>query len=290
MSSSISILCCFTASYAVSLMLEATRLCFRAHARFLLVIGFAIAGLVAHTIYLGVLARDELAVGLPLSSWFDWCLVIAWILAATYLVIAVNRPRIAVGLFFLPVVLALIGIAWMLRELPAFSQDEATRWWGMFHGISLLLGTIFVLVGFVAGVMYLVQAYRLKNKMPPRQGLELPSLESLQHANVRCLVISSCLLVLGVASGVILNLVKHASQSEYTSWNDSVVWGSGLLMLWLLAVLLFNRLYEPSRQGRKVAYLTVASFVFVVFAVSLALLAQHASPNPTISQPTGVYR
>ena len=287
MFSGISILC-FTASYVVSLVLETTRLFFRARARFVLVfmLGFAAAGLMAHTIFLGMRARREMADGLPLSSWFDWCLVLSWILVAGYLLLACNRPRVALGLFVLPLVLVLIGVAWALRELPPFTKDEATRGWGMLHGSSLLLGTVVVAMGFVAGLMYLVQSRRLKQKLSPRRGLELPSLEWLQAANAGCLVVSSCLLVLGLVSGVILNFVKSASQSQHTDWSDAVVWGSGFLLLWLVAALLFNRLYKPARQGKKVAYLTVASFIFVALAVGMALLARHAStPDANAAHP-----
>jgi len=280
MISGISMLC-FTASYAVSLSLETTRLFFRAGARFALVLGFTIAGLLAHAIYLAAQARHEMANGLPLSSWFDWCLVVSWILAAGYLLLAFNQPQTALGLFVLPLVLVLIGVAWVLRDLPPFTEDEATRGWGMFHGLALLLGTVVVVLGFVAGLMYLVQSRRLKQKLPPRRGLELPSLEWLQAANARCLVISSCLLLLGLVSGMILNLVKSVSQSHYTPWSGAVVWGSGMLLLWLLVALLFNRFYKPARQGKKVAYLTVASFIFVVLAVGMALMTRHASVPDT---------
>ena len=276
MLSGISILC-FAASYTVSLVLEATRLLFRARARNIVMLAFAAAGFIAHTIFLGMQARAGLAAGHPLSSWYDWCLFAAWVLAAAYLVITFSHPRFALGVFLLPLVLALIGVAYLFEDVPAFSPDRATQMWGMFHGVALLLGTVGVAMGFVAGVMYLVQAYRLKQKLPPRSGLELPSLEWLQRANSLALLVSSFLIVLGLVAGTALNLVKHTSDASSTPWNDSVVWGSGILLLWLIAALLFNRLYKPAREGRKVAYLTVASFLFVILAISMALTAQHAS-------------
>ena len=271
---------CFATSYSVSLVLEVTRLLFRASARIIVMLAFAVAGFVAHTIYLTLQAREGLAAGQPLSSWYDWCLFASWVLVAAYLVITISYPRIALGVFLLPLVLALIGLAYLFQDVPAFSPDRATRLWGMFHGMALLLGTVAVAMGFVAGVMYLVQAYRLKQKLPPRSGLELPSLEWLQFANSLALVVSSFLLVLGLVAGTALNLVKYTSDVPSTPWNDSVVWGSGILLLWLIAALLFNWLYKPARQGRKVAYLTVASFLFVILAISMALSAQHASRIP----------
>ena len=77
---------CFSASYAVTLLLEITRLFFRAPARFILMIVMTAAGLVAHSIFLVNLARNELATGgniSPFSSWYDWCLIASWVLAVT---------------------------------------------------------------------------------------------------------------------------------------------------------------------------------------------------------------
>jgi hypothetical protein len=270
---------CFTASYAVALALEISRLFFHASIRTVVGVGFTAAGLLAHTIFIvtrGTPARANLP---PLSSWFDWLLIVSWSVAATYLLTALRRPQAALGIFMLPLVLLLSGVAYVFRDVPPFPRDQALFVWGMIHGIALLLGVVAALLGFSAGIMYLVHSYRLKHKLPPRQGLRLPSLEWLQGANRRALICSSCLLGVGLISGVILNLVKR---QEGMAWTDPVVWTSGVLLVWLILVLLFEMLYKPAQQGRKVAYLTVASFIFLGLVLGIVLLvpSQHASPQP----------
>lgn len=259
-------LLCFTASYGVALLLEVSRLLFRAPVRFVIMLLFTVAGLIAHTIYLGMRAQEGLPGGMPLSSWYEWCLLGAWVLAATYLGLMIRRPETAIGIFLLPLVEGLIGVAYLLKDAPPFQRSEALKNWGMLHGVSLLLGTVAVTLGFVAGVMYLVQSYRLKHKLPPRAGFKLPSLEWLQRFSERSLVISSLLLLAGIASGAVFNVVK---QRPDLAWSDPVVVISGGLCLWLIAALLFNAFYRPARQGRKVAYLTVASFVVVMLVLSI---------------------
>ncbi len=66
-----------------------------------------------------------------------------------------------------------------------------------------------MIVGFVAGLMYLVQAYRLKHKRLPAQGLRLPSLEWLDRVNSRAIVLSAVLVAAGFLSGIMLNAVNH---------------------------------------------------------------------------------
>src|SRR5437870_3188895 len=95
---------CFFTSYGVALALEASRLFFRMPVRLIGILGFAAIGLALHTAYLWQRAT---AVAMPLSSWHDWYLIASWLLAAFYLGLLASRPQTNIGLFVLPVVLAL---------------------------------------------------------------------------------------------------------------------------------------------------------------------------------------
>lgn len=263
---------CFAASYAVALLLEASRLMFRSGIRGAVMLGFGAAGFFAHTLYLGYRAATGAA---PLSSEFDWYLVAAWALAAVYLYLTVYFPRTAIGLFVLPLVLALIGAANFLASQTPFARSRASQAWGLLHGTFLLAGTVAVLVGFVAGAMHLLQSYRLKHKLRPAQGLQLPTLERLERVNARAIWISALLLGIGFLSGVVLNLINRSRQVEDAlPWTDPVVWSSALLLGWFVVAAVFSVLYKPARQGRKVAYLTVASFLFLALSLGIQLLAR----------------
>ncbi len=265
---------CFFASYTVTLILEISRLFFRAPVRLAVMLAFALAGLFAHTVFLWLRVQAALPSAAPLSSWYDWCLLVAWAVAAIYLCAGIWRPQNTAGMFMLPLVLALIGVAELFRDVAPFPRDTAKTVWEMVHGTALLAGTIVVMLGFVAGVMYLIQSYRLKHKLPPREGFKLPSLEWLQKENERSLVVSSFLLAIGLVSGIVLNLVK----ASVVAWSDPVVWTSSVLLLWLVTAVTFNYVYKPARRGRKVAYLVVASFLFLVLVLGIVLWAEHASP------------
>jgi ABC-type uncharacterized transport system permease subunit len=259
---------CFAASYATALLLEISRLFFQSRVRGAVLLGFAGAGLLAHTLFLAYRSTSSS----PLSSEFDWYLLAAWGLTAMYVYLAYSFPRKAVGLFILPLVLALIAVAEFAARRTPFPRSQASQFWGTIHGAFLLLGVITVLGGFVAGLMHLVQSYRLKHKLRPMQGLQLPSLEWLERVNTRAIFISAIMLVVGFLSGVVLNLVNRREDGgDFLHWNDPVIWSSGLLLAWLLAAAAFSVAYRPARQGRKVAYLTVASFVFLAIAMGIWL-------------------
>jgi len=275
---------CFAASYSVALALEVTRLFLRSGLRGAVMIGFASAGLLAQTIFL---AQRATHTAMPLSSEFDWYLVAAWLLVVLYLYLMYYHPRAPMGLFLLPLVLGLIGVAEFIADRQPFPETRASLVWGSLHGVLLLLGTVSVIVGFVAGLMYLVGAYRLKHKLPPSRRLQLPSLEWLQRMNARSISLAILLLGMGVLSGAVLNLVNHRKQAEYVPWNDPVVVSSLVLLGWMVAVAVFNVCYKPARTGRKTAYLTVASFVLLTLALGISLVgdSSHGVTAPPAERP-----
>lgn len=274
-------LACFATSYLIVLSLEVSRLVVRLPVRWIVMVGFTSIGLLTHTIHLYNRAHEGLAVGAPLSSWYDWYVLASWIMAATYLGLVTSRPQTSIGIFMLPVVLALTGVAKLYEDAPAFNRSEAMHIWGMFHGLMLLLGTVAVSLGFVAGLMYLVQSYRLKLKIAPQQGLKLPSLEWLERLNKQSLLWSSACIALGLLAGVVMNAIKSAGDSTAVPWTDSVIITSAVLLSWLIAASIFEFAYKPAQQGRKVAYLTVASFVFLAIVFSMLVWgnSKHTAPR-----------
>ena len=276
-------LSCFAFSYAIAMILELSRLFFRAPVRILIIIGLTIAGLFAHTIYLCLKFQKDFSGGTPMSSWYDWCLMVSLAVAITYAIIAIKKNENSVGIFFLPLILLLILIALFVKDQDAFTQSEATNIWAVTHGISLLLGTSAMIVAFIAGVMYLVHAFRLKKKLPPRSGFRLPSLEWLQQCNRQSLFYATGLIAAGLVSGVIMNVLKNMENKVGIPWTDSVIISSGVLLVWLVTVTVFEAIYKPARQGRKIAYLTLASFVFLALVLSFVFMAEHASQSNSVS-------
>ncbi len=264
----------FATSYLITLGLEIARIFVRARVRAVLSLGFAVLGLVVHTLYLLGEQRGLLELG-PISSWHQWCLMAAWILVSVYVIVAFSQPGTSLGLFLLPLVLVLTGVAYLMDQMAPFS-NATTETWGLIHGTALLAGTVVVMLGFVTGIMFLIQSYRLKHKMVATEGFKLPSLEWLETVNRRALIVSTCLLAGGLFAGILLK-INHNS----FPWTDPVIWSSAILFLWLMAAMIFELIYRPARRGQKVAYLTMANFVFLAFVLGLILFgpSEHARSN-----------
>ena len=125
-------------------------------------LAFGAAGLFAHVAFLVMqcLVIDKLPLGSPTGSLF----FLALILAVFYVGEAIHHRRIAWALFVLPLVLGLIGLGVLLHD-PCRRRRTGNRFWGVAHGVLLLLAAVGVSIGFIASVMYLVQLRRLQAKL-----------------------------------------------------------------------------------------------------------------------------
>lgn len=258
---------CFAASYAFALGFEfwhvmRPRPIFR-----WCQLGFGTAGLLAHTAYI-------LAQPVPLVSSFGSLLFLAWILAVFYLYGAVHHQRLAWGLFVLPLVLVLVGLAVLQPVAPG--SGPAGAWqlfgyrgegaWGLIHGILMLMAAVGVSVGCVASIMYFVQSQRLRSKLAPDQGVRMWSLERIETMNKRAILWAFPLLSVGLVVGIALQLARGTLLDGWTSVRILSTLGSWVAF----AILLYLR-YGLHARGRQLALWTIVAFLLLV----LALVSVH---------------
>ena len=258
------------ACYATALALELVGFKQRFSGRRLASAAFALSGFIVHSAVLGSSFATE---PVPLATPAEWLSAAAWSLALVYLAAILYLPRSPSGVVLLPLVLGLIAASQVASRQP-FAPDRTFYFWGLAHGLLLLGGILTMCVGFLAGVMYLGQSYALKHAQSSALSWRLPSLEWLERVNSRMLAVSTVLILLGFASGVVLSILNQRHDASLLLWRDPVVQSSAAMLLWLFAAEAFRLVYPAARQGRKVAYLTLASFAFVVITVLVLALVK----------------
>src|SRR4051794_35028843 len=249
--------------YSIALFLEIDCLKSRNIRPRALIGAVALAAALPHGMYL---LRNSSASQLSLST-ADWLLWVAWLIAIVYFAALFYLPRSPTGIVLLPITLGLILSSHWASTEPLVS-GQSRHIWGMIHGVLLLAGTVAVCIGFLAGLMYLLQSYALKHTRSPVNRLRLPSLEWLERVNSRTLVVSTVLIALGFITGIVMSIIIHHAEATYVLWADPVVLSLAAMLVWLVAAEAFRLMYPAARQGRKVAYLTLASFVFLVIALA----------------------
>jgi ABC-type transport system involved in cytochrome c biogenesis permease subunit len=265
---------CFAASYAVALASELAGFFLAARVRRALVLIFTVAGLVAHTIYIGHRVVD--AKICPLMTTYDSLLVLSWLLAIEYLWVRWFYPRFTVGIFSLPLIIGLIISAGIIGDEGRRVLHGWARVWGPVHGGLLAFGAVAVFIGFVAGVMYLVQVQRLKGKHLGGDLLNLPSLELLERINRQGVTAAFPLLTVGLALGLLLVVEERRAGVEgIRLFDPKVIFG---FAVWLAFAVLLTVQARPQFRGRTVALLTIVGFsllLFTMVGVDLLMSSWH---------------
>lgn len=274
---------CFAGTYALALIGDLARVVARGSARWYATVALTALGWIVHTAYLANLAAQGRAV--PVTGLRNSLLVLAWILVAIDLYLVVRSARrLAVGLFVLPLVLIVLALAaWS----PGGGWSQSNAWltfWGTVHGLLLLLGAVSTCVAFLAGLMYLWQADRLKSKRLPKPGFALPSLEQSERWNRGAITLAFPLLTAGMFIGLALIVATRQAGGATLAWTDPKVVST--VLMWILFAGLLHARYRPDWRGKRVMLLTVLAFAFLAFAmvgVGLILPTAHGAPSSTIA-------
>ena len=252
---------CFGLSYLAALGLELAQQWRPRRVVRIAGLGLGTAGLTAHTIFLAVNQPNP-------ATAYGSLVLLAWVLAVFYLYGAFHTRSRPWALFVLPLVMGLVALSFAFRG----EQENLGSWfsgehfWGTVHGLLLLGASVGVAVGFLASVMYLVQARRLRMKRSPLGGLRLLSLERLETVNRRAINLAFPLLTVGLLLGV---LRTPASAVPAAEWTDAKILGT--VGLWIVALMLLYLRYGAHVPPRRLAMLTLAAFGLAL----VTLIAAH---------------
>jgi cytochrome c-type biogenesis protein CcsB len=121
-------------------------------------------------------------------------------------------------------------------------------------------------------VLYLLQERMLKSKNFSPLYYRLPSLETLDNINYRCLTFGFPLMTMGIISGAVW---ANSAWGGYWRWDPKETWA--LITWFLYAALLHGRLTVGWR-GRRAAIFAIigfASLLFTFLGVNLLLTGEH---------------
>lgn len=274
---------CFLLSYLIVLGMEASRWLLKVPGRRALVIAMLVAGLFAHSIFLiNEFVGGESTQPQLIANWFQWSVLGAWGLALACLVLTIRSPNGAIGLFLVPLILALIGMGQLLRDSKPFDAETTRGLWNLIHGVSLSLSTMFICFGFAFGVMYLIQSHRLKHKLR-RSRIKLPTLEFLQSMNRLSLFATTIALAIGVLSGFVLTLGEQSK----LAWLNAGILSSCVLFGWSLIATVLELADSSSLGGRRSAYLVVSNFALLLLVLGSLTVTSHGGQT-LVAKPLSI--
>jgi ABC-type transport system involved in cytochrome c biogenesis permease subunit len=250
---------CFGLSYLLALGGELFRLWKPAAGLRMTSILAGVAGLFAHTLYLGYRQPSPAEPSAAL-------LFLSWVLAVFAVYGTIHHNRQLWGVFVWPVVTALVFLSLVLRGqasnpgIPEWLLGD--RSWGIIHGLLLLLAAVGLTVGGVAGTMYLVQASRVRSKAKPGGRFSLLSLERLEVMNRRATNMAFPLLT----AGLILGGVLLGKQTKIDARASVKVVGT--VILWVVCFVLLYLRYATTVSSRRFAWLSILAFLLTVICLA----------------------
>jgi len=234
-------------------------------AKWVLVTGF--------TAHCATLLARWLATGhTPAASLYEALSFFAWALVGTYLLFDL-RYRIAVlGAFVCPMALVLMIGGTVAPKQVAAANPVLDSWWFPVHVTLAFLGYAVFAVAAMAGVMYLLQERRVKKKQFSGLFYRLPSLDTLDSINYKCLTFGFPLMTMGMISGAIW---ANTAWGGYWRWDPKE---TGALVVWFLYAALLHGRLTIGWRGRRAAIFAIIGFICLLttfLGINLFLGGQH---------------
>ncbi len=229
------------------------------------------AGFAAH--FLFTVSRYLEAGYTPITNMHESLSFFSLATVGAFLALARKYRAAVLGSFVTPLALALmLASASFPSGIVPLNPALKSAWLGI-HTIIAFGGYAAFAVACCAGIMYLLQDRYLKKKKLGVLYRRLPSLDTLDEINYRCLSLGFPMLTIAIISGAIW---AESAWGAYWSWDPKETWS--LITWFIYAALLHGRLTTGWR-GRKAAILAIAGFVVLLFTfigVNLWLPGLHS--------------
>jgi cytochrome c-type biogenesis protein CcsB len=203
-----------------------------------------------------------------LNSFHDQLSLLAWLIVGVYLGVQMRYHLAVLGALVSPLAFLLTLSSYLVFSGAQQLPDQLQTAWLPAHVAPAFLGYAMFAVASCVSLVYLLQERQVKSK---RRGIfrRLPSLETLDDLNYRCVAWGFALFTIGIVTG---SLLAKAMWGTFWSWEPVQILS---VLAWLLyAVLLQTR--SVGWRGRRAATLTIVGFALLIVSfLSLNLGLTH---------------
>jgi ABC-type transport system involved in cytochrome c biogenesis permease subunit len=225
-----------------------------------------VAAALSHTFVIGMQTME--AGQVPFAGATSAISTFVWLLALSYLYTEMTTDERAMGVFILPLLVALQAIP-ALR--PSVAADRAAVLQGPLFGVhvsSLLFAYASFALACVIGITYVLLFKEIKAKHLGFFYARLPSLQVLDRMNQRAIVIGWVFLTVGMIVGAIWTAQARGGYSaldprvQAMSLQDPKIFAA--LVCWLLYSFELFAARRIGWGGRRAAYLSALGFAIVL--------------------------
>ena len=225
-----------------------------------------LAGALAHTFVIGMQTMDVW--NAPFASPSRAVSTFVWLLALSYLYTELTTDERAMGVFILPIIVALQIVPAIVPGTERADPLLNSPWFWV-HMLSLLFAyASFALAG-VLGLTYVLQFKTIKRKRLGFFYTRLPSLQVLDVMNSRAVTVGWAFLTVGVIVGIV-----WASQAQAAAPDDpraqAFSIGDPKILVTVLTWAIYSFAVVARRtmgwHGRRAAWLSALGFAIVLLS------------------------
>jgi ABC-type transport system involved in cytochrome c biogenesis permease subunit len=223
-----------------------------------------VLAVLAHTFVIGM---QTMEVGhVPFANPSRAISTSVWLLALSYLYLEITTDERAMGVFILPIAVALQVIPVLDPGVENVIPVLDSPWFWV-HMLSLLFAYASFALAAVLGLIYMLQFKEIKKKHLGYFYMRLPPLTTLDVMNLRSMTIGWVFLTLGLVVGVI-----WATQARASAPNDPNLQAMGLndpkilvaFITWAVYAFALLARRAMGWSGRQTAWLSAVGFVIVL--------------------------
>ncbi len=219
-----------------------------------------------------LLLRAILVRGLPLNNGFEFGLCFVLAAVAAYLIVERKFHLGAVGIFVMPVVVAVS--CWLVSvDLTVEPVMPALRsYWLAVHVSSAVISYGSFAISFAVSLAYLLKD-RKGADQHGRLVEALPSLKVLDAIAYKMVLIGLPFLTIMLVTGAVW---AEYAWGTFWSWDPKETWA---LITWLVYAIYLHTRFLKGFKGRRAAWISVLGFlavIFTFFGVSYLLPGMHS--------------
>jgi ABC-type transport system involved in cytochrome c biogenesis permease subunit len=239
-----------------------------------------VVGAVAHTFVIGMQTME--AGHVPITDPTSFVSTFVWLLALAYLYTEMTTDERAMGVFILPLLVALQAIPALNPGIEPRSALLEGPLFGI-HVSSLLFAYASFALACVIGITYVLLFKEIKAKHLGVFYARLPSLQVLDRMNQRTIAIGWIFLTIGMIAGVIFAAQARASSSAALDPRvQAMSLGDPKIFVAFLCWAVYSFEVFAARRigwgGRRTAYLSALGFTIVLLnfvPISYFLTTSH---------------
>lgn len=226
-------------------------------------------------------ARGFAADRVPWGNMYEFVLAVCTVAVVAWLVMVARRPVRHLGVFVMPVVVLLLGIASNYLYVDTAPLVPALNsYWIKLHVSAAAIGSGLFLVGFVLGVLYLIRnaydkrvAASAKLRFPTTLGPRLPKADALERLTFRVHAIAFPVWTVMIILGAIW---AEEAWSRYWGWDPKEQWS---FISWVVYAAYLHARATVSWRGVKATWIVIlgwATMMVNLFVINLVTSGLHS--------------